>query len=408
MQYTPNPRGPEDVELQVQSIAERIAAIHGPVNIRPEASGRQIYFACPRCLEAYGPRELRSKHGALNVDRFLDQFAPQTTAVTKVLRRNGRGGKRKGYAQCMKEHGPFTLAELLSYPPLDQRGYAHVSPTVLNSGARKAYLIPDGRGGLMPDHPGKTVPLLQLPHDHPAHVYLRYRDFDPVLLSQHFDVCWCEEEAPEGEEFNNRFYRRHIDGWKSTPQGRVVFKSKINDVTVAWQARYLQIVDTTDAEWVWHPYRREWTPVPSWPAGGSPVKYLTSPGALRNSQLCGFDAVVAESRRSEKLWCVLTEGPLDAARFPNRGLALLGKHLSENQAFLISCYFRFVILAFDADEAGYDATRRAKQMLARHSGVTTAEFFNQADGAGGKLDTGAMTYGEARDRVSGILNRYLH
>jgi hypothetical protein len=162
-------------------------------------------------------------------------------------------------------------------------------------------------------------------------------------------------------------------------------------------------------KFVFHPYKQTWLPRPGWNKGEDPVKYITAPGSERNSQLCGFDHVctVAQALDGREAYCVLTEGPLDAARFPNHGIAVLGKYLSDTQALLVAARFRRAILAFDADKAGREACVAAELTL-KLVGVDTRRLFRPDEGQddlgnGPKMDPGGLTYEDAQMRVQRIL-----
>jgi hypothetical protein len=259
---------------------------------------------------------------------------------------------------------------------------------------------------MIPDHPGKTTPITALPHTHPVLEYLRYRDYDPILLHAQFRAAWCYEEAPEGEQYN-RWYRKHGYGWKSTPQGRIIFYSDVAGTQACWQGRYLEI-ERDGQTLLWHPYNEAWTPRPPWPNKEGPVKYTTASGALRNNQLCGYDAaVLAMSARSEEhKTCVLTEGPLDAARFPERGIAILGKSLSDAQALLVALKFKRAVLAFDADSAGASACVKATETL-HHYGVQTMNFFTKEEQqSDSKIDAGMLGYQVCEERLKVLLTQF--
>lgn len=382
---------------RVEELAKRLSEIHGEVVLRLEKHGLHAYMACPKCLAAYGARELRSRHLSLNLDRHL-RLGDNLTIFAK---------KKRGVAMCHKEHGAFTVEDLLCYPPIQNRGFPNVVARIVGRADQQRYLVPDDHGNMIPDHPGQTVPLIGLPSSHPAILYCAARGYDPTLLAMQFGARWCYLEAPEGEQYGSRFYRKHYGGWKSTPQGRLIFYSFINEEQVCWQARYLEISGGGHCM-VWHPYMQIWHPRPAWGKGEDPIKYITAYGAFRNSQLCGYDHVVRHARNmgDPEPICVLTEGPLDAARFPNHGMALLGKYLSEVQVQLIQANFKRVILAFDTDKAGQEARDDAEGVL-RNAGIRTCRFFTEqeyADGLANKIDAGQLGYQACAERFMLLRN----
>lgn len=394
-------QGVSDNKL-IQTVADQLSAVHGTVVLRHEASGAHLYMACPRCLDAYGRRELKSKHLAFNVEKYLnigryaDSFSPG--------KRESKKGK--GYAQCMKEHGRYTFVELVNWKPtVVERGFETLSPVMVTDAGSSRYLVPDQNNVMIPDHPGKVISITNLPHTHPAMEYLESRDYDPVLLYQQFRASWCVEEAPEGKQYN-RWYRSHPGGWKSTPKGRIIFYSMVHGVQLCWQGRYLEM-EHESGRYVWHPYTEQWELRPEWEKGEEPHKYLTATAALRNQQLCGYDAVCAASaaRGDVNPVCVITEGPLDAARFPGHGLAVLGKSLSDYQALLVAARFRRAVIAFDADQWGEEATVKAEATL-RDNGIRTERFFTPEEyRSDGKIDAGKMGYAACAERLHMIINR---
>lgn len=389
---------------RVEELAKAIAAIHGNPRVTHESSGLHLAVPCPLCLKEYGEREIKSKHLQLNADKLLGLGRYKNRFMPSAQERM----KKKGYAQCMKDttHGSFTIDQILGYPTLEERGYTAYRPAIQISNNQERYLIPDFRGNMIPDHPGKTIPLTQLPHAHPALDFIRYRDYDPVKLVQQFRAAWCYEEAPEGKEFR-RGYRRHEEGWKTTPQGRVIFYSDVAKVQSCWQGRYLEIKHEGQLL-VWHPYRQCWEPRPNWPKGEEPAKYNTATGALRNAQLCGYDNAVAFSKLLPKHQrvAVLTEGPLDAARFPDRGMAVLGKNLSDVQAVLLRMHFDRVILAFDADEYGAAACVKAAKTLDYYN-IQHVNFFTpEEQQSPDKVDVGELGYVACEERLQQLMLRF--
>ena len=383
------------LEDRKANLCEKLCRIHGNGYRRTEKSGDHLYIPCPICRVNYGNAHERArKHLAFNLDLY---FNPARFA----MKSRNNPVKSRGYCKCMKCDHVFTAESLMQYPVQQDAGF--VVGSVLKQAADR-YLVEDRNGNMVPDGPGKTIPLAALSKDHPAWVYLLHRKFDPVLVATQFDADWCEEEAPEGEQYGRRFYRSHAGGFKSTPQGRIIFNAVTLGVRNCWQARYLEISDEARRlKWVWHPYHRQWVTEPDWSqsrSGTPPIKYMTAPGGLRNTSLAGYDYVTNRARHSGDRWCVITEGPLDAARCPEHGMAVLGKSLSETQAVLISRFFNKVILGFDTDKAGREACRSAEATLA-HYNVRTCRFF-PGDGTGEKKDLGELSYDEVRARVQNL------
>lgn len=97
-------------------------------------------------------------------------------------------------------------------------------------------------------------------------------------------------------------------------------------------------------------------------------KYLNSPETLIfNKRKNLFALNVAKKSKQGKI--ILTEGYMDAIALHQAGfdcaVASLGTSLTEEHAALLSRYTDQVILIYDGDEAGQNATRRALPMLER-------------------------------------------
>lgn len=387
--------GPDTEERRakkIENLVRSLSEIHGKVTASRGSSGKHLMLACPECYKNYGSRELRSRHLSINVD---EHFNP--SRVVKRSRR-GRGKGVRGCALCHKCDRVYSVAELLSYPPQEGRRLGLVGGSLPGLNTDR-YLVEDDAGVMVPAGPGKEIPISSLGESHPAALFLARRGYDRAMLYQQFAATFCEEEAPEGKEFGNRFYRRHSGGFSSTPQGRVIFYSRVGGSSVAWQGRYLDFKDGGQT-WIWHPYQRSWVEEPAWDHRGGLIKYLTGKGCLCSRSLGGYDHVVQRARASGSDLVVLCEGPLDAARFPNHGLAVFGKSISAAQIRMIQFSFRRAILAFDTDAAGRSACKSAEAKLAE-VGVKTARFF-EGEAASSKTDVGDLDYAEAAERMNEI------
>lgn len=372
-------------------LAEKLGEIHGRVVRRHESGGRHLYIACPDCRQNYGhSREGKSCHLAINVELY--------SKGSRLSKRSKSGKSARGYAMCMKCERVYTVNELLSYPP--QPGSGPDQGGLNLKAAAGRYLVEDENGHMVADGPGDVVSLSGLPQNHPALIYLRSRNYDVSLLVAQFRAEFCTVEAPQGEEYGNRFYRRHADGMRSTPQGRIIFNGIVNGIRNCWQGRFLEINETMSGggsrKWIWHPYRGTWVLEPVWDSNGPLVKYLTGTGCAKSQSLGGFDHVVSRARHSGDDWCVITEGPLDAARFPNHGLAVFGKFVSDLQALLIAGHFKRALLGFDTDIHGRKACAKAEKQLAQR-GVRTVRFFPGDTPTESKHDIGDMDYADAME-----------
>ncbi len=102
--------------------------------------------------------------------------------------------------------------------------------------------------------------------------------------------------------------------------------------------------------------------------GDGEPKYLNSPETVifnkrRNLFALNF------ARKTKREMLILTEGYMDAIALHQYGfdcaVASLGTALTEEQANLLSKYTNRVVLTYDSDEAGQNATRRAIPILER-------------------------------------------
>jgi len=324
-------------------LAQQFSKIYGRVRVTNEAGGIHLYMPCVDCLRDYGADELHKMHLAVNVTKYYE----------------AEGDQDMGVALCMKTSKPYSVAELLSEPPLDKQGY-EIKPQVLEvARTQMEYMEYDANGALIPKGPGTVVPVYTLPTCHPAQVYLRSRNFDAEILWHQFRLSYCTKERKD------MYFRRQLNGFRASPQGRIIFYADQDGINKGWQSRILQL-DKNDIRYYFHPYTGRWTPVQRkvndkwvpfderW-VGFDPVKYFIGPGCHRNECLMGFDAAMPWSKRrcgEDESWCVLAEGALDAARVGPPAMALLGKSMSPNQAKLVGDNFSQVIYVKDNDEAG--------------------------------------------------------
>lgn len=98
----------------------------------------------------------------------------------------------------------------------------------------------------------------------------------------------------------------------------------------------------------------------------SKPKYLNSPDSKvfsKGKNLYGLNI----ARNSKKRFCILTEGYMDAIALIKSGydntLATLGTAIGDYQAKTISKYFDEVVICYDSDDAGRNATLRAISVL---------------------------------------------
>lgn len=344
---------------EVLQLAERIKRIHGDVRVVREASGWHVYCASPMCLERHGVVELNKKHLAINAEKHL--------AIGKFARRRGTYNQ-DNVARCMKTGTNYRVSQLMKMRSLDQRGisrYDHNAKVTITDTSKS--LVPDGKGNMIPDVPGVCVPLSVLAPEHPAIMYLTERHFKVADLEAQFDAQFCLQELPESAD-KGRFYKRFAGGFRDTPQNRIILYGHTMGVRKIWQARYIEIAQN-GYRYVLHPYSNEmvpvarktdkgWEPLPGFSKEYfDPAKYKTAFGAKRNETVMGFDAAAAWNERNGRskadALVFITEGPLDAARiFPfGPAVAVLGKHMSHNQASLLCAKFGKFILVGQNDAA---------------------------------------------------------
>lgn len=343
-----------DIDDEVMRLAQQLSRKHGNARIMKEAGGVHIYIASPICLELYGEEEFLSSkmHLAVNADKYLG--------------RGGRKGSEDLAALCMKTGTVYKVSDLLNGKDLDDRGFRGRQHQV-QLVEKKEHLEDDGEGNMVPFGPGETIPVVDLPDDHPAVQYLRGRDFDLEKLQKQFRTAYCTADRP------GVYYRKLPHGFRTGPRGRVVFYIDVKGVQRGWQARILDYkargTDGGYYHFFWNPYSNAWHPVKvldeatgQWiltPGADKwdPPKYLLAYGTKRNEVLMGYDAVDENSD-----WLGLTEGPLDAARLGPPFCAVMGKHFSDSQADLCRGYSK-IVLAMQNDEASEEFRSRVVSRL---------------------------------------------
>lgn len=350
-----------DIPREVKLLALSLSRLHGDVVIRNEAHGLHLYMASPTALERDGEIEYDKRHLTVNADRYLGRGQWQNRVGTYDRDRS---------AVCHKYGTKFTVSDLQNFPPPAPREGKNTRRVVYNNVVdREKYLIDDGQGHRIPNHPGVVVSLMDLPTHHPAIQYLRGRGYDPARLVYQFRCGYCEQELPENSE-TKLFYKKLPGGFKDTPQGRLIFYVDVRGVQEGWQARILDMVEG-DYKYHWHPYSKTWVPthvrqnddwvlLPDYqnsPYTWKPSKYRSANGMQRSAVIMGYDAAVQWNKRyfPSLPFCVIVEGPLDAARFGPPGVAFMGKYLNEGQGELIAKSFRRVIYLLDNDAAGRES-----------------------------------------------------
>jgi 5S rRNA maturation endonuclease (ribonuclease M5) len=334
----------------------------------------------PICLEQDGVKELNSKHLTVNASKYyeLDDW-----------KKKNKGSHDPDFsAVCHKTNTKYRVSQLLNekiFPPLEKRGIKNVTSYVASvSSRREECLILDEQGNLVPQDPGEVIPLSDLASDHPAIEYLVNRGYNIASLEKQFNCGYCVAEAPENPS-KGIYYKKLPRGFKDTSQGRIIFYSLMHGVQVGWQARILERVNADGIKEFWHPYENiwvpmeyknedtgKWTPLPNIEIKTDKLsvlwgysKYKTAFGMARNETIMGYDAAIEFNKymKLKKPVVFLVEGPLDAARLGPGACALLGKHLSDKQADLLSRRFKKVIVIMDNDVAGKEAKEKIKTKM---------------------------------------------
>lgn len=289
-----------------------------------------------------------------------------------------------------------------------------------SSAEREEMWEPDTVTGVScPPAAGELLSISSLPSAHPAIQYLTARGYDPAAIEDQFRLSFCEKEYPYGQK--GIYYRKMPGGWKDSPQHRIIFHSLIDGTALTWQARLIEKVSddgldrymlhpyaggfypgdnlpramrafksdghTGKSQVVWDESRAGWwifmwshthtrsNPKASWmPVAPydetrdgqlrfQPSKYRTAKYSSR--QLMGWDAAIHRANTDPDMvkWCVLCEGPLDAARVGPGGIAIIGSSLSAVNSAKIAGKFILVFTAFDSDLAGRNATEKISRNL---------------------------------------------
>lgn len=382
-----------DITDDMLALAEKLSQIHGRIRVCRESSGIHFYLPCPECLLSDSD-EIYKSHLAVNAEKYF----------------SGDDESRERCVFCMKESvARWSVADLLSMPPLNERGHELKPAVVKLSKVNIDSMEYDENGFLIPKGPGEVVPVMDLPKSHPAQMYLRSRQFDAEALYYQFRLSFCNREKP------GIWYRRQMHGFRATPQGRIVFFIDINGVNRGWQSRVLDM--TKDGiKLYYHPYSNQWVPVlkkvddkwipvdEKW-RGWDEVKYAISAGCHRNECLLGYDASVAwnlDYNPGKPSWCVLAEGGLDAGRLGAPAMAIMGKVFSEGQAKLVADRFEKVVYVRDSDAAGEQAAKSVIRRFAELKNATAPELKIVSVPDGNK-DLGDMSPDGAREFIEETL-----
>lgn len=379
--YTSGSLTEASLDEQIVFLAHRLAKKHGPVTITSEASGIHIYIPDPELVIKDGRKELASKHLAINAEKYLGigryDVHQYPTKENKVL--YGKYYSQGLFPACavsMKTKKVWSVSELLNMLPLEKRipDLANVPATVTKADPNK-HLVYDAKGNLVPRWVGETVPLTDLPEEHPAIQYLVRRGYDPTFLSAIYDVCYCTKAEPENRA-TYVYYARLPAGRKNSTACRIIFPIyDENWVCHGWQARCIDMEDIHGDKWLWTD-QGDWLQITKggddlyvseeFPKGFKAIqKYKNAQGSSRNTLLFGLKQAIDfnKGRPPGKKFCVLVEGPLDVCKGGPPCIALLGKSMSPEQAAKIRAHFDVVGIVADKDEAGKQCLARVRQQM---------------------------------------------
>jgi len=425
----------------IRRLAKKFMETHDcPVILSRETSGYHLYIPCPKCLYTHGRRELQDPKYSINLSMLAglgDEFRDDTPALgfaPGAFEARDQMEKRREYGSgiCMRtrssrEPHRFPTDELMNMPTVTERHPDIMTQAALHGGSgsaeREEMYEPDPvTQNPAPPGAGQLLSITSMPSGHPAVQYLTGRGYDPAAIEDQFRLSFCEKEYPYGQK--GIYYRKMPDGWKDSPQHRIIFHSLVDGTALTWQARLIEkvsddglnrymlhpyaggfypgedlvkalrsfkaegFVGSPDSTWdearkgwwlhMWsHTHTRSntkasWMPVSPYDETRDgqlrfqPSKYRTAKYSSR--QLMGWDAAVKRAKEDIQetiSWAVLCEGPLDAARVGPGGIALIGSSLSPENASKIAGQFHLVFTAFDADLAGRNATDKITKQLAK-------------------------------------------
>ena len=110
----------------IMRLAERLAEKHGTVTIAEEASGIHIHLADPEELINSGPKELQSRHLAINAEKYfgigrydVDEFP--TRENKEMYAKYHAQDKEVPCAVSMKTGKTYRVDDLLHMPTLQAR-----------------------------------------------------------------------------------------------------------------------------------------------------------------------------------------------------------------------------------------------------------------------------------------------
>ena len=225
--------------------------------------------------------------------------------------------------------------------------------------------------GLPSNDPNNIVPLISLPNDHPAVIYVINRGFDIKHVVDNWGLCYCVKS-----EWNVPIYAKYDRSGTPTcyrtPANRLIIPNLLPDGRwLGWQARWL------GAE------------VPIDPMTNKKLipKYLTAPGLQKSATVFNVERAVQFTRG--KL-AIVSEGPLSTIATGMAGCCTMGMFPSPMQEMILYNHFNSGAIVFMVeDEAKRDRTifRKAQEMRPNYAdGVFTLLLPVGEDAASMHLD----------------------
>lgn len=374
------------VPAEVMALAERLAAIHSCAVIHNGANGIHISIPDPELLETNGAREFTSRHLQINAEKYLgigryDVDVHRTRENVALYNKYRRKGLEVPCAVSQHSQKNYWVRDLLSnYKPVEERGLAlPYIPKYSVTGAvtGENNLVDDGFGAMVPAWCGDTVPLHELPQDHPAVQYIARRRYNVEWVSKAYGLCYCTKAVPQ-DRSKGVVYSPVTDGLRNTYEGRVIIPVRVDGHVVGYQGRAVEL-KASNGTFVWN--GASWVIVKdadgnsTLPEGRKLNKYMSAAGMARNRMLFGYDQAAMwnldNAMHGPRSRCVVVEGPLDALRIGPPAVAVLGASMSRVQAAMIAGRFSRVIIAGDNDKAGGEAVGRIMEAL-KAAGVNMA------------------------------------
>lgn len=384
-----------NIPQEVLALAKELEAIHGKISIHRESNGIHIHIPDPGLLEEDGRKEFDSRHLAINAEKYLgigrfDVDIHPTQENRNLWEKYRSKGLEVPCAICHKNDKEYRVSELRTMLPVEKRGlnFGNIRRHTSVGSDGSLNLVDDGKGAMVPNWCGTTIPLTELPITHPAIIYLANRGYNPYLESVRYDLSYCTQAAPEDNK--KGVYYSRVGSLKNTPEGRILLPIWINGHRVGYQSRLIdQMIDGN--RYIWQ--NNQWNYIGE-EAGKKLHKYLNAIGSSRNTMLFGYDQAVLWSQQTNNPVCILSEGPLDAVRIGPPAMAMLGSSLSPNQAKLIVDKFKKVIIIGDNDNAGRRAVEKARGVLTDAGlNVTCIDELHVPSGK----DVGGMSYEAAKE-----------